>query len=76
MQLLRQVDGEVIGDPDGFGVYRNVLIRDAHAVQHLVLGDSDPRVRGSALIESDHGVAAIITFVPGTAADSTVPFEL
>lgn len=69
-QLLRQVGGNVVGDPDGLGVYRSVEV-DADAAKD-VLHPYEPRVLALARV----GDRLLVTFVAGTAADSTEPFDL
>lgn len=79
-QLLSQVDEQVtrvsscvVGDPDGYGVYRSVQV-DAVAIRGPLA--DDPRVRAIAVLDSAAGPVAIVTFVAGTAADRTEPFDL
>lgn len=69
-QLLRQVGGTVVGDPDGFGVYRSVAVPADRA--RLVLHPYEPRVRHLARV----GDVLLVTFVAGRSADLTHPFDL
>lgn len=81
-QLLRQmgdldVPGRAVGDLDGFGVRRSVSL-DFGMVHELFVDRlaSDRRVRGVAAVEDPEGTTLFVTFVAGTAADSTEPFEI
>lgn len=67
--LLEQVDGTVVGDPDGLGVYRNVAIPVGNLRRTFHLDD---RIREVAHVED----VLIVTFVTGRKADLTHPFEI
>lgn len=69
-QLLDQVGGSVVGDQDGFGVYRSVVVPFVKAQR--VLDPGEHRVRSLARL----GDELFVTFVAGTAADHTEPFDL
>lgn len=62
----------VVGDPDGFGVHRTVMVPAQHAD---VLVD-DPRVRAVEVVTSDLGQVALVTVVSGRLGDTTQAFAL
>lgn len=74
-QLLRQVGGTVVGDPDGFGVRRSVRLDTHPNVSPLVTQkwlELDRRVRGVVLVDG----SLLVTLVAGTAADDVTPFDI
>lgn len=66
--LIDQVGGQVVGDPDQFGVHRSV------AVPATLAGavGQDRRVAAVAVV-GDH---ALVDFVSGRVADLTDPFTV
>lgn len=73
--LLAQVGGDtscIIGDPDGFGVHRNVMV----SVRHQAQVDRDPRVQRTMAVESDLGRVLLVEIVSGRAGDLAHDFDL
>lgn len=67
-RLLQQVDGSVVGDPDGFGVHRSVSVDPEYAE---ALG-RDRRVAAVTVA----GGEALVDLVTGRDADRDHPFDL
>lgn len=72
--LLEQVQGDVVGDPDGFGVHRTVMISAQH--ESLDQIEKDRRVRDLVVVGTELGDVALVSFVTGREADLTDSFRL
>lgn len=80
-QLVSQIkahgnaEPEVVGKPDGIGVYRSIKVNAATAKWLLPVLEviADKRIQS---IESNSKGQAVITFVPDTRADHRTEFPL
>jgi len=67
-QLLTQVDGAVVGDPDEMGVRRSAVVPAEHAAALV----TDTRVAAVSVVGSE----AFVDLVTGQRADDRRPFRL
>jgi hypothetical protein len=69
-QLISQVGGKVIEEPDGFGVYRSAKLtaKESKGLDQVILSDS--RIASVETV----GKSTVVTVVPTSKADSSHPF--
>jgi len=72
-QLLKQVDGEPVGDPDGLGVIHNVMVSANAPVGEIA---ADPRVAEVVLVNTELGEVALVKIKRGRDGDVIGPFVL
>lgn len=71
-KLLEQTGGDVVGEADGFGVHRSVMV----SYQHADALAADDRVAAVTVADTALGRVALVDFVTGRRADLTYPFDL
>lgn len=71
--LLDQVNGEVVGSPDGFGVHRSAMVTVTAPLDALEL---DSRIKKITVVATALGDVALVDVVSGRGGDLTDPFDL
>lgn len=72
-QLLQQVDGEPVGDPDGLGVIRTVMITTTADLEAI---EADARVTQVDVVDTDLGPVALVRFRTDRLGDVIGNFNL
>lgn len=71
--LLDQVHGEVVGDPDGFGVFRSAMVTTTAPLEVIA---ADRRVADLAVVDTPLGRVALVTVRADRLGDVADVFDL